>query len=733
MGRTRPSWLSTLLAGTGLAIGASAAMGQTSSAPTTQISSTGTMTLPTVRIVRTDTPPTIDGVIDEAVWADAGRFDQFTQVNPDEGAAPSERTEVRVLFDCQSIYFAVRCFDSVPDRIVSTQMRRDASIGSDDRIAIAIDPYNDQRNGFLFEMNPAGSRVDSLIINNDDLERDWDGIWYGRTSTDDGGWSAEIAIPFQTLSFNPNAEVWGLNVSRVIRRDDERVQWASPRRDIDVNNVGSAGTLEGIADIDRGLGLDIKPFAIGGYLQDHNKDRSQEEFDGGADVFYKFTASTTLALTFNTDFAETEVDERRINLTRFPLFFPEKRDFFLQDTGIFDFGGINRNPLPFQSRRIGLGPGGVERDILAGAKFTGRVGDLNFGFLDVQMKEDEELGRKNLFVGRMSYNVLDESQVGAIFTNGDPNDPGENRVGGIDFSFRNSNFNGNRVLDGSAFGLVSDTPGVQSGSLAYGFKIGYPNDRVRWQVGFSHIDDDYDAALGFVPRRGIREYFGNWRYRWRPNTWVRRIDTGVNGFLVTNLDNESESEDFSLNLLSIEFDSNDFLSFSYSFEREVLDEPFEISDGVVIPIGDFSWDRWSIDYRTSSARPVSIGLELSGGDFYTGDRFDTEFEIEWRASERLFIGFEFETNDVDLPQGDFITRLGRARVNIFFTPDLSWTTFAQYDNVSDTVGINSKVRWIIEPGNELFVVLNQGYDVIDDDLRSGFTELTSKVGWTFRF
>jgi len=686
-----------------------------------------------VRAVRVETAPLIDGRLDEAVWAVAEATDAFTQVNPVEGVAPTQRTEVRVLYDRTQIYFGIRCFDTAPDRIISTQMRRNASLLSDDRVQVVIDPYRDRRNGFFFEMNPAGSRGDALIVNNAELARDWDGIWFGRTTIDEAGWVAESAIPFQTISFNEATTEWGLNVTRIVRRGNEEIRWAATRRDVGSIAVSEAGTLEGIEDIDQGLGLDVKPFGVASHREDRDADMSTTNFDAGLDLFYKFTSSTTLALTFNTDFAETEVDERQINLTRFPLFFPEKRDFFLQDTGIFDFGGINRNPLPFQSRRIGIGPDGEEREILAGVKLTGRQQGLNFGILNVQMKDDEDLGSKNFTVGRAAYNVFDESSIGAIFTNGDPNRPGENRVAGADLLFRDSSFNGNRTVTGSAFFLTSETPGVQTGSIAYGFKLGYPNDRVSWQIGFTHIDEAFDAALGFVPRPGIREYFGNWRYRWRPNDVIRRIDVGGGAFLVTNLDDEIESEDFSVDIFDIEFVTSDTIAFTYSFEREVLDDAFEISDGIVIPVGDYRWDRWQLNASTDSSRPLRFGFRLAGGGFFSGDRLDTQFDIEWRASSNLFVGFEYEQNDVDLAEGSFITRIGRARLNVFFTPDLSWTTFAQYDNVSETLGVNSKVRWIIQPGNELFVVVNQGFDVVDSDIRATATDLTTKLGWTFRF
>ncbi|MBT8486900.1 MAG: carbohydrate binding family 9 domain-containing protein [Phycisphaerales bacterium] len=689
---------------------------------------------PRVPIARASNPPVIDGRLDDAVWASAAVITDFRQVDPVEFAEPSERTEVRLLMDADALYVAFRCHDRDPGAIIGTRMKRDASLGPDDRVSFIIDPYDDQRNGFFFEMNPAGARGDALIEENSRFIKNWDGIWYGRASIDDGGWVAEMAIPFKTISFNPDATEWRFNASRFIRRRNESIEWASPARDTSFNSFADAGILEGIRDLNQGVGLDIKPFGVVTVKRDHDENRGGIDIDGGLDAFYKLTPAMTLSLTVNTDFAETEVDERRINLTRFPLFFPEKRDFFLQDTGIFDFGGIRRNPLPFFSRRIGRGRDGAPADILAGIKLTGRAENLNLGLLDVQMQHDDELGNKNLFVGRASVDVLEQSTFGGIFTYGDPQAGDDNWIGGVDFNYRTSDYAGDKTIDGNAFVLVSGGAGPQDQATSFGGRIGYPNDRVDWRVGFTQIDSDYTAPLGFVPRPGIREYFGNWRYRWRPeNSWIRSIDTGVNGFFVTDLDDEVESRSLDFDLLTVRSQLGDRLSFQVEREREVLDEPFEIREGIVIPVADHRFDRFGVELSTSSGRPVDFEVSYEGGDFFNGTRDDYQVELSWRPSRHLELGGEFEMNDVDLPGGSFITRIIRSRVDVYFTPDVTWSTFVQFDNVSDSIGINSRLRWIIEPGNELFVVLNQAVGRFDDRFRVTDTAVTTKLGWTFRY
>ena len=688
---------------------------------------------PRVSLVRTDIAPEIDGVLDEPLWEDAALIDDLTQVEPIEGAAPSQRTEVRILYDSDFIYFGIRCFDTEPDKIIAKQLQRDADLGPDDRILIVLDPYFDHRNGYFFVVNPLGVRRESLIENNSSVRDDWDGIWYAKSRIDEQGWTAEIAIPFKTISFNQATTQWGFNIQRTIRRTNEQIRWSAPTQNKSAMSVADAGVLEEIRDLDKGIGLDFKPY-VKSTLRTDDVRGDGLDLDAGFDAFYKLTPSMTLALTFNTDFAETEVDERRVNLTRFPLFFPEKRDFFLQDAGIFNFGGIRMNPLPFQSRRIGLDSAGQQVDLIGGVKLTGRTGPLNLGVFTVLADETDDVDQNLLTVGRASLNVLDESTVGLITTIGDPASNDDNTVVGGDFNYRNSHVFGNKIVQGNAFFLHSSSPGGDGDDHAWGARIGYPNDRISAFVGFTEIGDRYDAALGFVPRRGIREYFGRFRYRWRPeNSWIRTIDVGFDPTVITDLNDQTESSDFELDLITIENHAGDEFNIEYQINREVLTRPFQISPGVVIPIGDHRFDRIDVGGSTSRSRPLSFGAAIQAGEFFDGDRLDTAVEVQWRPSPNLLLGFFWEQNNIDLPAGEFQVQVAQARVNFLFTPDIAWTNFIQWDNVSDSLGINSRLRWIIEPGNEIFFVVNQTFDTFDDRFDGTSTEVTTKIGWTFRF
>ena len=406
-------------------------------------------------MVQTPEAPVIDGKLDDAVWEKAAVITNFTQVRPIENVAPTERTEVRLLQDSDFLYVAIRAYDSEPEKLIAKEMQRDISLRSEDRLSFTIDTFRNLRSGYYFAMNPRGSRLDGLVTPGADrggYQPEWDGIWYGKSSIDSLGWVVEIAIPAKTISFDPDLDIWGFNVERDIERKGERVRWSGLKRNLQVADMTDAGTITEMGEFSQGRGLDIIPYLKGGYKKDHSAGTDDFDFEPGLDLFYKISPAVTLAVTVNTDFAETEVDDRQVNLTRFPLFFEEKRDFFLQDANIFRFAKLNRSPLPFHSRRIGLTPNRSPLDIIAGGKITGRLGNVNFGLLNVQVDEFEGLESKNLTVGRASMNVLGESETGIIVTHGDPSSNDNNSLIGYDFNYLNSDFQGSgQIVEGNFY------------------------------------------------------------------------------------------------------------------------------------------------------------------------------------------------------------------------------------------------------------------------------------------
>ncbi len=514
----------------------------------------------------------IDGALDEAAWRQAPTIGDLVQRIPVAGAAPTERTEVRLLYDEENLYIGVMCYDTEPDQVLASQMARDASLNADDRLAIVLDTFRDQSNAFHFATNPAGAMVDGLVFANGETNDDWDGIWIVRTAQTGAGWSAEFAIPFKTLSFPAGETVWGFNISRTIQRKLEENRWTGARFQTEFFQISEAGRITNLEGLQQGAGLDIRPFIARLWPR---PDTGGDTVVGkpGVDLFYNITPSLKLSFTANTDFGETEVDARQINLTRFSIFFPEKRTFFLQDAGVFNFATTGIDPpggipgtgaeiFPFFSRRIGL-LGGQEVPIDYGAKLTGRVGRTEVGMLDVRTRGVPAADAGNQFVGRLKRNFLEQSYVGAILTNGNPASALSSSTVGVDLRLATSDFLGrgqNVVFN--AFGLRSDNEGVADDNASFGFGAHYPNDRYEAQVLWREIQDNFDPAIGFVQRSNVRmlRVAGSFNPRPNPSTGIQQMYHDVFYTRFTRLDNGLvESWDIYATLVDWHFNSGDSL------------------------------------------------------------------------------------------------------------------------------------------------------------------------------
>lgn len=690
----------------------------------------------TARSVRVEAPPVIDGRLDDPAWALAVPLGEFVQVDPIEGGPPSEATEVRIVHDRDHLYIGIRCFDSDPSAILATQPQRDANLDPDDRVEILLDTFHDGRNAYWFQMNAAGSLGDALITDNGaDFNKPWDGIWRGQSSVDELGWIMELAIPFKTVAFDPESDTWGLNFARYVRRKNELNRWSGATRDYGLFVVASAGDLTGLSGLRQGLGLDVVPFLKGSWIAEDLPagDRQARIVEPGFDAFYRVTPNLTAALTWNTDFAETEVDERRINLTRFPLFFPERRDFFLQDAGLFGFADLGNDLIPFFSRRIGLADGG-EVPIDVGAKLTGRAGDWNIGALDVRTGDRTALAGQNLFVSRVSRNVGDDMTLGGIVTDGDPAGEGDNTVVGFDANLRSTTLLDGERINASVWGLKSDSEGVRGDDAAYGVSVSYPNDPWRWELRAKEIQEDFEPALGFVPRRGIRKVTGNLSFGPRsPIDGLRRTLHRVEGLLITDVHGRTQSSEAEIRPLQLDWDSGDQLFVEADTVREVLDEPFEITDEVTIPAGDYTFDRALVQLRTSDHRAVSGRLTVQTGGFFDGRRHDTTVRLDWRPSAGFTGGLTWQESRIALPGGSFSTEIGRLRANWYFGPDVAFTNFIQWDNVSDVLSLATRARWIVEPGRELVLAFDRAWERDDGSSSPVETKATVKGTYTLRF
>jgi len=689
---------------------------------------------PTFEIYPVAKPPVLDGKLDDPCWQSVPALTNFTQVIPIEGAPPTEHTAVRFVFTRDALYLAVRCFDSDPRGILAKQMQHDGTLVADDLVNLVFDTFNRQRDGYLFSFNPAGVRVEGLIEDVARLNTLWDTLWQVRARVDADGWAAEVAIPFKSLSFDPRSDTWGCNIERVIRRKQESMRWTGLSRAKHVTQLSDFGALRGFTNLHQGLGLELKPFVSVKYHDDASTRQREWKFKPGGDVTYHITPSLKANATFNTDFAEADVDQRVVNLSRFPLFFPEKRDFFLQDSSLFAFGGLGESPLPYYSRRIGLSEGGQPVDLLAGGRLTGRIGNTSVALLDVQQDDYSGVPSKNLFVGRVSTKIFEESNLGLLGTFGDPRYAGDNALAGLDFGYLNSRLANGKQLVGHAYAMATTSDHAGGEGFAFGGDLDYPNEPLDVHLFFRQIGDKFDPGLGFVERTAIREYIGSASYLWRPNTrLLRSISLGARPFFTTDLDNRVMAEDHDVPILTFTTPRGDSLTLETTYYRDVVDEPFEMWPGVVIPRGDCGFWQFKPSVQTSAARPVSAAFGLRHGDFYSGRQTAYRPSLDWRPSRYLTVGAAYDLRQVRLPQGDFDVHLASLRLNLALTPDLTWSTVVQYDNKSDDVGLNSRIRWTFRPGNDVFFVVNQGWDYGDARFRRLQTELVLKVGATFRF
>ncbi|MBJ21118.1 MAG: hypothetical protein CL933_17055 [Deltaproteobacteria bacterium] len=709
---------------------------------------------PRIRIGWSEAPPTLDGQLEPGEWSDGAHIDGLIQAVPDPGKVASQRSEVWLMTDGEQLYIAARLWDTNPESIVARTMFRDGSTRFDDRFGFAIDPFLDRQNGYFFSVNPNGVRTD-FLVEGATVEGSWDTRWYAETTIDARGWTVEIALPFSSISFDPDSDVWGLNVSRGIRRNDETDRWADPVLERFVFSMGQAGSLEGMSGIGQSLGVQVVPATILRRTDDQVENAGEFEFDPSVDIFYKVTPSLTTAVTVKTDFSETEVDQRQVNLTRFGLFFPEKRDFFTQDALIFNFGEIRENGRPFFSRRIGLGGDGEERDILVGAKATGRVGPFKIGLLDVVVDERARVDQENLLVARAAANIFGESTIGAMLTHGDPDADGENTVVGSDFVYRNSSFLGHKTFAATAWiqGSFSDpdsilnpdpeNPQVDGSGLAYGGTISYPNDRIRWDIGFREFQDEFNPALGFVNRVGIREYDGTFRYRIRPGQGpFRTVDSQLEASLVTssNATHTIRTGQFTFIPLELTTPIQDSIQFRYEHRYEFVSTAFSTLE---IGPGEYHFDEGRLRVTSSRNRRIRGEFEAAYGSFFDGTRTRVQALLEVRPIKYLRLRGEYELNDIRLPGSDLLStdddrdrdvqiHIARIRFDIFWTPEISILTLLQYDSASDLLGFNSRLRWIIEDGREFFIVVNHGVDA-RGEVRNTETESIVKLQWTFRF
>lgn len=707
---------------------------------------------PTLRTGRQSGEMKLDGILGEASWATADSITSLTQVEPFSGRVPSSRTVVRVVTSPDAVMIGIRA--EYPEGVapVSFARQRDAQLSSEDNVRIVLDTYLDGRSGYVFAVNPAGARYDALVASQGENENsNWDAVWEAATSRTATGWSVEIRIPVRSLLFAAGLDEWGFNIERRIQRLQETDRWSSASLDYRFTRTSGAGRLTDMPRFNLGLGLNIRPSVTGGAGVPAPEASVSRNAQLSLDATQRLAANTLASLTINTDFAETEVDARRTNLSRFPLFFPEKRTFFLEGSDIFEFGlGLDEDVRPFFSRRIGL-VGGRAIPLNAGTKVIGRLGNTNFGALAVRMGDvDGVVPAATMGVVRIKQNILRESSVGILATAGDPRGIGGSWLGGADFTYQTSRFRADKNFLVGVWGLAMDGDSVPGRKNAAGFKIDYPND--LWNLGFTYknLGDGFVPALGFVPRPAVQIGSLAIDYRPRPKKpigplKVRQMFYELRARAVTAPDGRWESYRVFTAPLNWQLESGDRFEANVLPTGERLPEDFEVADGVVIPKGEYHWNRYRIEAGLAAKRRFAGQLTWWFGDFYDGKLDEFALSTTWRPSPLVILELSGRRSAGRLAAGRFTQDLIGARVRLNVSPDLQFNSFMQYDNESESFGTNTRLRWTFTPLGELFLVYNHNIarrfsmrsSQLDEELSPawGFSsnQLLVKVQYSFRF
>jgi len=667
--------------------------------------------------------PRIDGVLSEPLWQSATVLTGFVQSEPRAGEPATERTEVRVVYTRDVLLIGARLWDTEPNRIVGTEYRRDALLAAEDNFEIFLDTFRDGRNAFFFATNPVGARRDGVARNEGAVQNfEWDGVWQAASTIDEGGWTAEIAIPFNTLRFDPgSAEGWGINFGRLVARTREQSYWAFISPDWGFNarfRASRYGRLAGIEQARPGGRLKLKPYALSGAEQAIETSSDTDlSITGGLDAKIALSGSMNLDLTVNTDFAQVESDQQQVNLTRFPLFFPEKREFFLENAGLFQIGETTLpyeppGTLLFFSRNIGLSEDGDESGIIGGARLTGKLNGTEFGVFHIATAEtaleDETIPQTSFSAVRVKQDIFARSSVGGMFLDKTPAGEGSrNQVAVADLNLA---FSENSTVNG--FFAKSYTPGLEGSDHLINVHAEWATDRASAFGDYVDIGDDFNAEMGFVPRTGIRKYRAQLYYSPRPRVLgIRQIFMGNDHIYITDREGNLESQ---VNTLEpyVVFNDGSILFGGWQYSAEGLKEPFEIRDDVEIPVGEYRFNRFDVNFTLDQSRRIAPSVFYSDGQFYNGTLRSISLGVQAKPHNRVRINAFYSHNDISLPVegGTFTTNLIILRGVVAFSPKAFVRALIQFNDDSRESLANVLFRYTYRPGSDLFIVYNEDRD-----------------------
>lgn len=677
------------------------------------------------RVPRVFTTPNnirLDGVLDEPEYAQADSIWEFRQKEPVEGGTPSERTVVRLLATPQGLVVGWWLYDRNIDGIMRTQLRRDAELRSDDYVSMAIDGLSDQRSAFYFRTNSNGAVWDGEHVTLETGNEEWDGIWDVRTQINADGWTAEMLIPWATLRYPEDVSQMNMNFRRFLPRTNEELLWRAWRRVEGLRFLERAGTIAGFSGLPPRARAEFRPYVLGQAApveRQFSPDGSSAVVKpatafgrAGLDVKLPLTRTLTVDLTANPDFAQADVDRQIVNLTRFPLFFPERRPFFTEGAGIFLFGREQQSQM-FYSRRIGLGAGGLPQTIPYGARMQGRFGRYQLGAIATSTQGTESVRDGVL---RIRRDLLGRGYIGAMGTYSDRASRPGSLAGGVDFQLPYFVGNGDNLI---VLGNAAWSRDSVSGNVGahYRLMVDYPNDHADVVVRYERIEESYNPALGFVVQRGIHRLAGNTQITPRPRNaaLVRRWEFNLLGYNVVWADSgRLDNANLNFRPFGAQFQSGDRVEVNVYRIFDAPSSTFTLVPGTAVPAGEYWWTRAELRLQGANLRPVVPRIEVSVGDFYTGHRFDFETSLRVRVQPHYEFFAEFERNDVWLPTGSFVAHTGRLRADYAVNPRLTVTGFVQYDDQSDRAALNARLRWTPSPGSDLFVVWNSVWPTVPE-------------------
>ncbi len=678
----------------------------------------------------------LDGQLNESCWSDASTIENFTQREQKEGLPSTEKTRVAIVYSTTEMFIGIWCFDSEPDKISAQQMKRDFSWRSDDNIEIMISPFNDNRNGYLFVTNPNGALADVWVGDEGkDFNKDWNGVWDVAVNKNEQGWFVEMVIPFSTLKFTRDStQVWGINFERNIRRKKEQVLWQGWSRLYEIEKISQGGKLSGLSNISQGTKIEFKPYALAGTELTQEKPSNTAKI--GGEVNFDITPTFKLNFTVNTDFAQVESDRQQINLTRFSLYYPEKRQFFLEGKNYYDLN-VGRVRL-FYSRRIGIDQNRVV-PIIGGARLFGKLNHTNIGVMSLQTYEEDSIPTTNYSIIRVKQDVFKQSSIGLICTQKYSN-KGYNRVYGTDFTYSSSEIFGNKNLIVGGEIALSDTEifddneDLNKNNLTYDVYLSYPNDVIEYDLGFSSVEKGFKPEMGFTNRTNYQMFYTelqfNPRFKNLPffrNLIFKPIDIN---YYINEETKETESIFYEWRPFGFVSKSGEYVEFNIQHVYDHPTEDFELIDDIVIPAGEYWDNRFEIQASTFKGRKISADASVNIGEFYTGHRQEYAIITYFNVNKHLNLSFDWQRNYLDLPEESIITDEIGGRIDYAFNPKLNTSLFAQWNNEDENILLNYRINWIPKIGSFFYFIINQEFNT-ENSIKLERTTIIGKLIWRF--